>query len=62
MDDAIAYRKQLEDTYYKIESLTTNYMNYEPQAIGVVEFRPENYENIPPYKFSPIDREARFSR
>ena len=51
LDDAIAYRKQLEDTYYKIESLTTKKLNYEPNAIGVVEFRPDNYDQIPPYDF-----------
>ena len=51
LDDAIAYRKQLEDTYYKIESLTTKKLNYEPNAVGVVEFRPDNYDQIPPYDF-----------
>ena len=51
LDDAIAYRKQLEDTYYKIESLTTKKLNYCPDAIGVVEFRPDNYDQIPPYDF-----------
>ena len=60
LDDAIAYRKQLEDTYYKIESLTTKKLNYEPNAIGVVEFRPDNYDQIPPYDFKshPIDPKA----
>ena len=51
LDDAIAYRKQLEDIYYKIESLTTKKLNYEPNAVGVVEFRPDNYDQIPPYDF-----------
>ena len=60
LDDAIAYRKQLEDTYYKIESLTTKKLNYEPNAVGVVEFRPDNYDQIPPYDFKshPIDPKA----
>ena len=51
LEDAIDYRKMLEKKYYKIESLTTKKLNYEPNAIGVVEFRPDNYDQIPPYDF-----------
>ena len=29
----------------------TKKLNYEPNAIGVVEFRPDNYDQIPPYDF-----------
>ena len=60
LEDAIAYRKMLEKQYYKIESLTTKKLNYCPDAVGVVEFRPDNYDQIPPYDFKshPIDPKA----
>ena len=51
LEDAIAYRQMMEKQYYKIESLTTKKLNYCPDAIGVVEFRPDNYDQIPPYDF-----------